>query len=175
LAGRTNFHDLFAAIVADTSHRIRNLQALPGNKEEPIRMSSVASSILDETQRLHRSRETFVSFRDSEMLLVDWSSAQPPDVRESMARIRELLASRPGRKVLMLIDVHGTRWDAKLPFEVPAWSKEVAPKVGRLAITGIAGLQLAVLLGLRSLTGMPLLVFASVSEARAWLIRPQKK
>jgi hypothetical protein len=131
----------------------------------------------DETVRLNRrpTRESFVRPGTSEIFVVDWSGASAAEVRESMARVRETLSKRNGRKVLMLVDITGTRWDAKLPFECPAWVAQISPTVGRLAIVGIAGLQHAILSGLRSLTRQPLLTFATLDEANAWLTRPRRR
>lgn len=119
------------------------------------------------------SRESLVRAGASELLLIDWRGASPTEVRQSMARTREMLEKREGRKVLMLVDVSGTRWDARLPFETPAWVATIAPSVGRLAITGASGLQLTILSGLRTLTRQPLLAFDTVEQAREWLLRPR--
>lgn len=140
-------------------------------------MSSNVPSQSDETIRLAKapSRESFVKSGTSDILMVDWSGASAGEVRESMGRVRAILEARKGRKVLMLVNVAGTRWDAKLPFEIPGWAGHLGTTVGRLAVIGIAGLQLAVLSGIRALTRQPMPTFATTAEAQAWLTRPKRK
>ncbi|MEO8035627.1 MAG: STAS/SEC14 domain-containing protein [Acidobacteriota bacterium] len=130
----------------------------------------------DETIRLAKppTRESFVRAGASEILIVDWSGGSAGEVRESMLRVRTILESRNGRKTLMLVNITGTRWDAKLPFEIPGWAGHIGPFVGRLAIVGVAGLQQAVLSGIRALTRQPMPTFPNVDEAKTWLTRPKR-
>lgn len=118
------------------------------------------------------ARESVHSAAGAEILVVNWQNATAPEVRSSMNTIEELLKAR-AKKILMLFDVGGMRWDAKLPFEGVTWMKSIAPFTGRVAIIGVAGLQQSVLSGLRALTKMPLPVFADRSAATAWLTRPR--
>ena len=131
---------------------------------------------LDLDQTLRRapapSRESFLPTPAGEILLVNWQSATAAEVRESMEAVKCLLTRRRAR-TLVLFEVAGMRWDAKLPFEAIPWVKEISPLTARVAIVGVAGLQLSVLAGLRSLTKLPLPVFADRAEAIAWLTRPR--
>jgi hypothetical protein len=119
-------------------------------------------------------RDQFQRFGSVEILVADWRGSTPADLRASMVAISNLVAKRPG-KVLILFDVVGMRWDAKLPFEAVPWVRELSPKAARVAIAGASGLQLTVLTGMRSLTGMPLPVFDTREQAVAWLSRPRKQ
>jgi hypothetical protein len=118
-------------------------------------------------------RDRFETIGNSEVLIADWRGSTPADVRASMAAVLKLLASRRG-KVMVLFQVEGMRWDAKLPFEGVAWMKEVAPRTSRVAIAGATGLQLTVISGMRTLSKMPLPVFPTRDEAVVWLTRPRK-
>ena len=117
-------------------------------------------------------RESFQRTNGAEVLIVNWQNATPPEVRVSMGVVQTLLAKRRA-KSLVLFDVAGLRWDAKLPFEAIPWIKDLAPLTARVAIIGIAGLQQSVLAGLRSLTRLQLPVFPDRSAATAWLTRPR--
>lgn len=90
-----------------------------------------------------------------------------------MEAVLQLLRKRPG-KVMVLFEVDGMRWDAKLPFEGVPWMKTVGEKTSRVAIAGASGLQLTVINGMRSLSKFTLPVFATRQEAVAWLMRPRK-
>jgi hypothetical protein len=120
------------------------------------------------------ARDRFESIGGSEVLVADWRGSSAAEVRTSMAAVLTLLATRPG-KVMVLFEVEGMRWDAKLPFEGVAWIKEMGPRTSRVAISGAQGLQLTVINGMRSLTRFPLPVFATRAEAVAWLTRPRRK
>ena len=117
-------------------------------------------------------RDRFETVGNTEILVADWRGSSPAEVRASMAAVQQLLSTRRG-KVFVLFEVEGMRWDAKLPFEGVAWMKEVAPRTSRVAIAGATGLQLTVIAGMRSLSKMPLPVFASREDAIAWLTRPR--
>ena len=119
-------------------------------------------------------RDRFETVGNQEILVADWRGSSPKDVRASMAAVLKLLSTRR-EKVFVLFQVEGMHWDAKLPFEGVAWMKDVAPRTSRVAISGAAGLQLTVIAGMRSLTKMPLPVFATRDEAIAWLTRPRRK
>ena len=119
-----------------------------------------------------RVRDFFTIVNGVEILVADWREATPAELRSSMVAISSLLRQRLG-KSLLLFEVVGMRWDAKVPFEGVAWMREVAPRIGRVAIAGASGLQLTVLSGMRSLSGMPLPVFPTREEAIAWLSRPR--
>lgn len=118
-------------------------------------------------------RDRFETVGNQEILVADWRGSLPKDVRASMASVLKLLATRRG-KVFVLFEVEGMRWDAKLPFEGVTWMKDVAPRTSRVAIAGASGLQLTVIAGMRSLTKMPLPVFATRDEAIVWLTRPRR-
>lgn len=118
-------------------------------------------------------RDRFETIGTSEILVADWRGASPAEVRASMGAVLRLLATRPG-KVMVLFEVAGMRWDAKLPFEGVAWMKEVGARTGRVAIAGASGLQLTVINGMRSLSKYSLPVFATREEAVVWLSRPRK-
>jgi hypothetical protein len=128
--------------------------------DQTIRRTSVAS------------RESFQRTNGVDILIVNWQNATAPEVRASMDLVREILTSRPA-KSLVLFDVAGMRWDAKLPFEAVPWIKEMTAFTARVAITGVSGLQQTVLTGLRSLTRLQLPVFESRSHATSWLTRPR--
>ena len=119
-------------------------------------------------------RDRFQTVGSSEVLIADWRGALPAEVRTSMQAVSKLLAARPGR-VMVLFQVEGMRWDAKLPFEGVAWMKGISSKMSRVAIAGASGLQLTVLHGMRSLSKFSLPVFATREEAIAWLTRPRKQ
>jgi hypothetical protein len=119
-------------------------------------------------------RDRFEKIGDLEVLVADWRGSTPNEVRTSMQAMLDLLRSRGG-KVMVLFEVEGMRWDAKLPFEGVAWMRNVAPRTSRVAISGAGGLQLTVINGMRSLSKMPLPVFATREEAIKWLTRPRAK
>ena len=119
-------------------------------------------------------RDRFEKISSCEILVADWRGSSPADVRASMEAVLKLLRSRPG-KVMVLFEVEGMRWDAKLPFEGVAWMKEVGARTSRVAIAGASGLQLTVINGMRSLSKYRLPVFATRDEAVAWLTRPRKQ
>jgi hypothetical protein len=120
------------------------------------------------------ARDRFETIGNSEVLIADWRGSSAAEVRASMQAVLKLLASRPG-KVMVLFEVEGMRWDAKLPFEGVAWMREVGPRTSRVAISGAQGLQLTVINGMRSLSKFALPVFATRQEAIAWLTRPRKQ
>jgi hypothetical protein len=119
-------------------------------------------------------RDRFEKIGNVEVLVADWRGSSPNEVRASMDAVLKLLAKRPG-KVMVLFEVQGMRWDAKLPFEGVAWMKDVGARTGRVAIAGASGLQLTVINGMRSLSKYRLPVFATREEAIAWLTRPRKQ
>jgi len=119
-------------------------------------------------------RDRFETIANCEVLVADWRGSSPAEVRASMEAVLKLLASRRG-KVMVLFEVGGMRWDAKLPFEGVAWMKDVGARTGRVAIAGASGLQLTVINGMRSLSRYRLPVFATREEAIAWLTRPRKQ
>ena len=126
------------------------------------------------TAQPSRVRDSFTIVNGVEILVADWREATPAELRVSMGAISNLLRQRLG-KSLLLFEVVGMRWDAKVPFEGVAWMREIAPRIGRVAIAGASGLQLTVLTGMRSLSGMPLPVFPTREEAIAWLSRPRRQ
>jgi hypothetical protein len=117
-------------------------------------------------------RDRFETIGSSEVLVADWRKSTPAEVRSSMDAVLKLIAQRPG-KVMVLFEVDGMRWDAKLPFEGVAWSKLIGVKTSRVAIAGASGLQLTVINGMRSLSRYSLPVFATRDEAVRWLMRPR--
>ena len=118
-------------------------------------------------------RDRYETIGNSEVLVADWRGATPGDVRASMEAVDKLLAKRAG-KVMVLFQVDGMRWDAKLPFEGVAWMKEMGQRTSRVAIAGASGLQLTVINGMRTHTRFNLPVFATREEALAWLTRPRR-
>ena len=118
-------------------------------------------------------RDRFETIGNTEILVADWRGSSPAEVRASMEAVSRLLESRSGN-VSVLFEVAGMRWDAKLPFEGVAWTKEIGVKTGRVAIAGASGLQLTVINGMRTLSKFRLPVFATREEAIAWLTRPRR-
>ena len=119
-------------------------------------------------------REQIIVHKGNRIFFHDWTGASYEEMEASIERMKKMILAEKS-KVLMLADLTGVHFEAKLTPMLHAYLRHNAPYVGRFAAVGIASTYMTLVTMIRTLLRVPIPLFNTLDEAKAYLTRPPKK
>jgi hypothetical protein len=117
------------------------------------------------------SRVRFIEHQGRRILFQDASNlVNPRDSQPVMAASKSVMATQPPASVLALLYVANTHFDKELVDALVSLAKHNKPYVKAAAIVGLSGLQRIILVTVTQLAGRRLTPFATLDEAKDWLV-----
>jgi hypothetical protein len=119
-------------------------------------------------------RTRWIEHRGLAILFYDFSGLDDTD-----AGLRVIAASRgrardqPPRSVRTLVDVRGSRFDARITRALQELAREDKPYVLASAVVGVSGLQRVILAAVSRVTRRKFATFDTVDAAKDWLVEQQ--
>ena len=116
-------------------------------------------------------RVRFIPHEGKEILLIDFSHANPALFLSTMEEARGKIAAQPPGSVLTLTDVTGAQYDRTVADALKDYLAHNKPFVKAGAVVGLNELKRITFNFVNRVTGRSLKAFDRMDEAKAWLAR----
>ncbi len=114
-------------------------------------------------------RVAFFTHKGVEILHINWSGAQPPEILEAMNDARALIATRPPASVRTLTTVDGAHMDRGVTDALKDYVAHNKPYVLAGAVVGLNDLKMIAFNFVNRVTGRSLRAMENVEAAKEWL------
>jgi hypothetical protein len=122
-----------------------------------------------EAQMPYRDRVRFLTYREKEILLLDFSNSDTDQVMTIIDYAKELISTRPHQSLLTLTDVTSARFNEQVGQGMKEFALYNKPYVKAGAVVGITGLKRIIFGAVMAFTGRKLEPFDSREQALQWL------
>jgi hypothetical protein len=116
-------------------------------------------------------RTRWVEHRGVQILFYDFSGLEDTDAGlEAIAASRGRAGDQPPQSVRTLVDVRGSRFDARITRALQDLAHENKPYVLASAVVGVSGLQRVILAAVSRVTRRKFATFDTSDAAKDWLV-----
>lgn len=126
---------------------------------------------VSEQQAAFMERVRWVEHQGRKILFTDFSNIRDPNVVYPLIhKNRTLVAQQAPNSVLTMTLVSNSRFDARVIAALNQLVRDNKPRVKAAVIVGLTGLQKVVYVTLTQLSGRRIQTYATVEEAKEWLV-----
>ena len=119
------------------------------------------------------SHETWVRYKGKEILVRDYSGAQPEEAKrkvEASMRSTQMLLTTGAKDLLILSDMTDAYGDRETVGTLKKIGKMLRPRTKRMAAVGVTAIQHVMLQAVRAFSGVDIHSFKTREEALDWLV-----
>jgi len=114
-------------------------------------------------------RVTFIQHKGAEILFLDFSGCKTAEVHPVIEKATAVIASRPEKSLLTLVNVTDMRFDDALTRRMKAFTVHNKPYVRASAVVGVTGIKKIMFQAILHFSKRKLHAFDTLDQAKDWL------
>lgn len=113
----------------------------------------------------------FINYKDKKLLCADFAKLEPQEAIENIKELEKILADRPKKSAVILIDATGLQLNPKLITTIEEFNNCYKEQIKAVAIVGITGLKKSIFNSFLGSLDITIELFDTLAQAKNWLAR----